>query len=59
MFEFPFMTPTPEPGNDTPAARMLAERETQGLPPVPAVTVEAAARLCRHIANAQARKAAA
>ena len=53
------MTPTPEPGTDTPAARMLGERATQGLPAVPTVTAEAAARLRRHIANAQARKAAA
>ena len=54
------MTPTPEPGTDnTPAARMAAEREAQGLPPVPTVTVEAAARLRRHIDAAHARRKAA
>lgn len=60
VVEFPFMTPTPEPGTDnTPTSRMLAERAAQGLPPVPTVTAETAARLRRTIDTAHASKAAA
>lgn len=42
----------------SPADRMLAERAAQGLPLVPAVSPEVAARLRRFIESAQARAAA-
>lgn len=42
----------------TPTTRMLAEREAQGLPLVPSVSPEVAARLRRFIEAAQARQKA-